>query len=75
VGQSLRDIDLRQRSGVTVIGIQTAGRTDTAEAASADRKLREGEALVVLGNLERLAALGKLKAEAAAQGSSDRGEQ
>lgn len=64
VGQTLREIELRQRSGVTVIGIQAADRTDSAEAASPDRKLRDGEALVVLGNLESLAALGRLKAEA-----------
>jgi len=47
-----------------VIGIQGASHKESAEAVSPDRELREGEALVVIGNLESLAALGKLKAEA-----------
>ena len=56
VGQTLRDLQVRQRTGVTVIGIQV-GKRDGAEAASPDRPLRTGDSLIVLGNLESVGEL------------------
>jgi CIC family chloride channel protein len=64
VGQTLRDLQIRQRTGATVIGIQLAGR-DGAEAAGPDRPLRLGDSLIVLGNLESMAALEALVRHAA----------
>jgi NhaA family Na+:H+ antiporter len=53
VGMSLRDIDLRRRFGVSVIGVYPAGRGSITErvleAVGADYQLAAGDTLLVVG--------------------------
>jgi CIC family chloride channel protein len=61
-GKSLRDLALRQRSGVTVVGIRAAQGDGLAEAANPEQPLSRGDALVVLGSVENVVTLRRLVA-------------
>jgi len=60
----MSDLDLRQRTGVTVIGIQEAHDRLTAMTADPTRPLAAGDVLVVLGSLQASAALATSIAQA-----------
>jgi K+/H+ antiporter YhaU regulatory subunit KhtT len=61
-GKSLRDLTLRQRSGVTVVGVRAAQGNGLAEAPNPEQPLSRGDALVVLGSVENVVALRRLVA-------------
>jgi CIC family chloride channel protein len=56
-GRTLRDLDLRQRTGITVIGIQHRHQFGIADPAAPDVPLRAGDELVVLGTPQTVDAL------------------
>jgi CIC family chloride channel protein len=62
VGRSLRDLDLRARTGVQVLLIRESGRAGAVRVPAADDILREGGRLVVAGSVESLARLDGLRA-------------
>lgn len=53
-GQSLREINLRARVGVSVVGLERAGRTTVNPAA--DERLEAGDRVLLLGDDEQLAS-------------------
>lgn len=55
-GRSLRDLELRERHGVTVLAVRTQGKLTNTQPHP-DRVLRAGDLLVVLAEPEALAAL------------------
>jgi len=65
-GRTLRGLELRQRTGITVIGIQRRHQRGMAEPAAPDAPLGIGDALVVLGTFKSVAAL-----EGMASGTDD----
>jgi len=52
-GYSLREIDLRARTGASVIGVERAGHT--VVNPTADEKLRAGDVVLLLGDDEQIA--------------------
>jgi CIC family chloride channel protein len=60
IGKTLRELDLRQFTGVTVISIQEAHAPLRAHTPDPDRPLESGDILVVLGSSEASAALDAL---------------
>jgi hypothetical protein len=63
VRRTLRELDLRQRTGVTVISIQDGGDPYTAVTPDPARPLAAGDVLVVLGSSQATAALERLVEE------------
>lgn len=63
VGSTLQELDLRRRTGVTVIAIQHHGDRLTADSPDPDRPLAAGDVLVLLESPEGSAALDMLAAE------------
>jgi CIC family chloride channel protein len=61
VGRSLRDLDLRARTGVQVLLIREAGRAGRVRVPTADDVLLEGTRLVVAGTLEGLERLDRIR--------------
>jgi CIC family chloride channel protein len=61
VGRSLRDLDLRARTGVQVLLIREAGRAGRVRVPTADDVLLEGSRLVVAGTLEGLERLDRIR--------------
>ena len=61
LNQTLRDLSLRERTGVQVLLLRRArklsSRSKAVQVAGADDVLREGDTLVVAGELEALAGL------------------
>jgi K+/H+ antiporter YhaU regulatory subunit KhtT len=60
VGMTLRELGLRQQTGVTVIGIQEAQDPLTSLTADPARPLAAGDVLVVLASSQASAALADL---------------
>jgi len=67
VGDTLRHLDLRRATGVTVISIQAAGDSMEATNPEPDRPLEANDVLVVLGSRSASAALDALMARAIVQ--------
>jgi CIC family chloride channel protein len=63
VGKTLHEIDLRRRSGMTVISIKSAYEHLGAKAPDPERPLLVGDVLVVLGSIEASQALDRLLEE------------
>lgn len=52
IGQSLRELELRQRYGVIVIAVRTRGSLDVSGLPDPDRPLEPGDVLVIVGSDE-----------------------
>jgi trk system potassium uptake protein TrkA len=65
VGRTLKQIELRPRYGLTLIALKRPAETGkeivTNIAPAADDVIRAGDVLTLVGNNDRLAALGKLR--------------
>ena len=62
-GRTLRELDLRRRTGITVLGIQHQGRFDISVIADPELRLRAGDRLVVFADHRSMIALQTVKLE------------
>lgn len=62
-GKTLRELDLRQRTGATVIAVQRGGRDRPADPADPARPLRPGDVLVVLGTADQVSRVSQIAAQ------------
>lgn len=53
-GQSMKDLDLTNRFGIQVIAAKHKGDVEFSILPKADKPLREGDTLVIIGAIERL---------------------